>query len=100
MLPQRIKISERALYQQIENEMVILDLAKEQYYGLDDVGARMWQLIVQHEDTDTILKELGSYYDADEAVLSNDLSDLITKLLSAGLLTVSPEHNINRPASA
>jgi hypothetical protein len=100
MLPQRIKISERALYQQIENEMVILDLAKEQYYGLDDVGARMWQLIVQHEDTATVLKELGSYYDVDEAVLSKDLSDLIAKLINAGLLTVCTEHNINRAASA
>jgi hypothetical protein len=99
MLPQRIKISERALYQQIENEMVILDLAKEQYYGLDDVGARIWQLIVQHGDTPTILKELGSYYDVDQAVLTKDLSDLITKLHNAGLLTVSDEHNINRAAS-
>jgi len=87
VLPQKVKISNKALFQEIENEMVILDLAKEQYYGLDDVGARMWHLLSEHGDTTVVVKQLQSYYDTDELTLSRDLAQLIDKLRQAGLVT-------------
>ena len=87
VLPQKVNISNKALFQEIENEMVILDLAKEQYYGLDDVGARMWHLLSEHGDTTVVVKQLRSYYDADELTLSQDLAQLIEKLRQAGLVT-------------
>jgi len=87
VLPQKVNISSKALFQEIENEMVILDLAKEQYYGLDDVGARMWQLLSEHGDTTVVVKQLSTYYDADEITLSRDLAQLIEKLRQAGLVT-------------
>jgi hypothetical protein len=86
-LPQKVNISNKALFQEIENEMVILDLAKEQYYGLDDVGAKMWHLLSEHGDTTVVVKHLQSYYEADEITLSRDLAQLIEKLRQAGLVT-------------
>ena len=88
MLPQKVTISNKALFQEIENEMVILDLAKEHYYGLDDVGARMWHLLSEHGNTAVVVEQLRSYYDADEATLSQDLATLIEKLRQAGLVTI------------
>jgi len=89
VLPQKVNISNKALFQEIESEMVILDLAKEQYYGLDDVGARMWRLLSEHGDTTVVIKQLCTYYDADEVTLSQDLAQLIEKLRQAGLVTIA-----------
>ena len=38
LLPEKVTVSTRAIFQEIENEIVILDLAQEKYYGLDDIG--------------------------------------------------------------
>jgi len=88
VLPEKITVSNRAIFQEIENEMVILDLAQEKYYGLDDIGAQMWQLLSEHKDTSIVLTHLKAYYDIDEATLSEDLAVLIEKLRDAGLVTV------------
>ena len=93
MLPQKVKVSNRALFQEIQNELVILDLAEEQYYGLDDVGATMWRLLNEHGDTAIVIKELCDYYGVDEAVVSKDLGELLEKLLAAGLVTVEANNN-------
>jgi Coenzyme PQQ synthesis protein D (PqqD) len=86
-MPSKIKVSDRALFQEIENEIVILDLAEEQYYGLDDVGARMWRLLSEHGDTALVVKELSGFYNVDEAIISRDLDELLQKLLTTGLVT-------------
>ena len=45
MLPQRATLSSEALFQDISGEGVILDLKSSSYFGLDEVGVRLWQLL-------------------------------------------------------
>jgi hypothetical protein len=93
MLPQRVRIADRALFRGIEDEMVILDLAEEQYYGLDDVGARMWKLLSEHGDTATVVSQLQAYYNVDEPTLTRDLDSFVEKLIGAGLVVVDDEES-------
>lgn len=93
MLPQKIKVSNRALFQEIENEIVILDLAEEQYYGLDDVGAVMWRFLNETDDTATVVQRVSDFYHVDEAIVSKDLGELYEKLLKAGLVTTDAVDN-------
>ena len=46
----RIEISEDVLFQEVGGETVLLDLASEQYFGLDAVGTRIWQLLGEGAD--------------------------------------------------
>lgn len=85
-LPKQVALPEDVLFQEIENECVLLNMASEQYFGLDDVGARMWRLLVEHGDTQQVLTQLGLEYDADEPTLRHDLAAFIAKLQAAGLL--------------
>jgi hypothetical protein len=43
----RVVIPERLLVQQLNCETVILDLDSGTYFGLDEVGTRVWQLLAQ-----------------------------------------------------
>ncbi len=52
ILDSKIAIPEDVLFyevsNQVDDEMVILNLATSQYYSLDEIGTRMWLLIHEH----------------------------------------------------
>ena len=85
-----IRVSENVIYQMFEGESVLLNIATEKYYGLDDVGSNIWQLITELGTKDTVLARLCDHYDADKETLHRDLDCLVISLLREGLLTVTP----------
>jgi len=87
ILPKTVKISANVLFQQINNECVLLDMDSEQYFGLDDVGARMWQILSENEDTEKVVTLLLAEYDIDEATLRQDLLNLIAELGNVKLIS-------------
>jgi Coenzyme PQQ synthesis protein D (PqqD) len=87
-LPARVGISDHVLFQEIEGECVLLDMASEQYFGLDDVGTRMWQLLVEHGDPAKVIEQLRKVYNVEESQLRTDLANLIAGLKASGLVRV------------
>ena len=79
-------ISPDVLFRELEGESVLLDLATEQYYVLDDVGTRMWQLLAQHGEIDAVVRQLMDEYDAPEDRLRGDVDSLVADLVEAGLV--------------
>src|SRR5215217_6427095 len=88
-LPTQVVISPEALFQELEGETVLLNLESERYYGLDDVGTRMWQLLAENGDVGAAYTQLLQEYDVEAEQLEADLGTLIGRLAEAGLLTVS-----------
>jgi len=88
LLPSKVTLSANVLFQQIANECVLLNLENEQYFGLDDVGARIWEVLMEESDTEKALSTLLDEYNIDEATLRQDLADLIAKLEDEKLLVV------------
>jgi hypothetical protein len=68
-------------------ETVILNLDNEQYYGLDEVGARAFALAQGGTSFGGIVRALLEEYEVDEATLHADLEALFADLLSEGLLS-------------
>jgi len=87
-LPKTVKVSDNVLFQQINNECVLLNMESEQYFGLDEVGARIWEILSENGDTENALATLQSEYDTDEQTLRQDLSKLLSELESEKLITV------------
>jgi hypothetical protein len=73
----------------VGGEVVLLDLASERYFGLDPVGARIWNLLDQGLSLQQVLETLSTEYDAPRERLQSDLLDLVTQLADAGLVTVN-----------
>jgi hypothetical protein len=88
-LPTHVDISPEALFQELEGETVLLNLQSERYYGLDDVGTRMWQLLAEDGDVGAAYQQLLQEYNVEAARLEADLATLIGRLAEAGLLTVT-----------
>jgi len=83
-----IVVSPDVLAQEVSGEMVLLDLEKEQYLGLNEVGTRIWQLLQEHQDLALIYDVLKDEYEVDEALLEADLNKLIDEMLAAGIVSV------------
>ena len=79
-------IPEDVLFQDVNDEVVLLDLASEHYFGLDEVGARTWMLLKEQKAAGQIVEELLQEYDVERAELEGDILDLLAQLLEAGLI--------------
>jgi len=82
---QKITISNEALSQEVNGETVILDLQSESYFGLDEVGTRIWQLLQEEKDLQKVFDALLQEYDVEAEQLEQDLIELVDKLIEAGL---------------
>jgi predicted component of type VI protein secretion system len=88
MLSQRVLLSPDALFQEIGGEGVILDLKSSSYFGLDEVGVRLWQLLQADPSLQAACDTLLTEYEVKPAQLEQDLIKLLGQLTDAGLVTV------------
>ena len=88
LLSQRPERSKEVLFQELDGEAVLLDLASEQYFGLDEIGTRIWQLLDEKDDLNAIYQELLTEYDVSEQQLESDLISFVQQLCEAGIITV------------
>ena len=91
---QKITISEEALSQEVNGETVILDLKSESYFGLDEVGTRIWQLLQEHGDVRKTSDVMLDEFDVEEDQLENDMSALLDEMLEKGLLHVEESKSL------
>lgn len=88
-LTHRAQRSDEVLFQQVGDEAVLLDLASEQYFGLDPVGTRIWGLLGQDDHLQQVYDALCREYNAEPARIGSDLLALIDRLAEAGLVKVA-----------
>ncbi len=81
-----ITIPDAVLHQQLDAEIVLLHLTSETYFGLDEVGSRMWQLLEEHGTTEPVVAAILQEYDVDEATVRSDVDRLVGELAAAGLI--------------
>ena len=72
----------------IGGETVILGLSAGRYYGVDAVGARIWQLIQEPTEVAEVRRTIVSEYAVDPERCEADLLKLLQQMIDAGLVEV------------
>jgi len=85
-LNQTITLSPDVISQEVSGETVLLDLESEHYFGLDEVGTRIWQLAKETDDLNAIYQTLLAEYDVSEERLQQDLDNLLAEISGLGLI--------------
>jgi hypothetical protein len=88
-LTDRVKVPDDVMISGLQDESVLLNLDSERYYGLDDVGTRMFSVLTTSDSVQTAWERLKKEYDVDHEVLRRDLISLIDSLLEQGLIEVA-----------
>ena len=87
-LESRYTIPKEVLFRDVDGEAVLLNMQTGKYFGLDDVGTRMWTLLAEHGGLEPTFRTLSDEYDVTGAQLRQDLLRLVDELVSHGLLQV------------
>jgi len=69
-----------------DDETIFLNLATEEYFGLDSVGTAMYRALVECGTFGAAHRRLQSEYNVDPTRLRGDLQQLMTTLVERGLL--------------
>ena len=90
MFSDKVSVPAHVLVRFLDKEAVLLNIETERYFGLDETGARMWQLATTSANIDAAYQALLSEYDVDAEMLREHLNELLEKLAENGLLTMTP----------
>jgi len=85
---ERIAVRSDVLMQELQGEAVLLNINSGRYFGLDDVGTRMWTALTSSECVEKAYKTLLAEYDVEGERLRQDLQGMIGKLVEHGLVEV------------
>jgi hypothetical protein len=82
------RVSPSTLYREMQGEAVLLQLDSGEYFGLDEVANRIWQLIVEKGELDAVETAMFEEFDVDQTVLSSDIRRVVDELVAKQLILV------------
>ncbi len=81
-----------------DGDVVILNLNNGVYYGLNQVGARIWELIKEPISVRDICRSLLNEYDIDENQCTQDILQLLSELEANQLISLQGESLHSTPS--
>lgn len=88
-LSSMVRRNEDHLAAEAGDELVLMSTHRGNYYGLDPIGADIWQRLETPQTISDLCQSLAQVYDADEATICRDVVALLGKLAGEGLIEVS-----------
>ena len=86
----RISVPPNVLARRVGSEVIVLDTAQGEYFGLPAVGARIWELLASGSMLSEVADVLCVEFDTDRPTAEQDLLLLTEQLRDKGLLLVKP----------
>ena len=83
-----VRVSPSTLYRELQGETVLLQLDSGEYFGLDEISTRIWQLIVETGDLDAVEATMLKEFEVDRTVLSQDLTRVVGDLVAKRLIEI------------
>ena len=79
---------ERIVWRRGDDGVVVLNPKDGQYFSLDDVGGRIWELCEGDRSVAEIADALAAEYDAEPAAIQADALELLGELRDEGLVVI------------
>lgn len=86
-----VKASGEQLASFVGREAVLLNLSDSRYYGLDEVGARIWAIIQQPVRVADVRDAIAAEYEVDLRTCEQDVVELLEQLAEHNMIEVAPE---------
>ncbi len=83
-----VVVSSNQLSTGVGKETVILNMERGEYFGLNEVGASIWDLLQRPRTVDEIKSEILAEYDVTPEQCERDLLHVLSELLDAGVIEI------------
>jgi coenzyme PQQ synthesis protein D (PqqD) len=94
----KVLLADHVIWRDLGDEVVILSLANNNYFGLVGAGGQMWRRLAEDGSTERTVEALTKEFDTDEATLRRDLEVLVRELEALGLVVVASDATTPAPA--
>ena len=72
----------------VHKDIYLLNPVRDQYTGLDDIGARVWDLLETTTRVDSLCDQVAKEFQGDPLQIRTDLVEFLNELDGEGLLEV------------
>jgi hypothetical protein len=86
----RAVVPNHVLIRRLDGESVLLNLETEKYFGLDEMGTRIWEEVTVSPNIEAAFAKLSEEFAVEPQVLRDHLAELLVQLVHNGLLQVLP----------
>ena len=86
---QKVQFPDTVFAQEVDGEMVLLDMASENYFGLDAVASDIWQLLQEGKTLQATYDALLQMYEVSPEQLKSDLIAFVNKLIESELASLA-----------
>jgi len=90
-MSQRVIVAEDLQLQEVCGETVLLDLARETYFCLDESSAQVWRLLRKHPDLVAVRDAMAAEFRMDPVYAEAELLSQIDEFAEAGLVTLKSD---------
>ena len=92
LLAGQIRVHPDVVWRDVDGEIVLLNVVTGQYFGLDEVGSRIWLFLQQDGEAgtrfSTLQDRVTAEFEVDQPTVSADLAALLKQLIEQQLVIV------------
>ena len=82
-----VHISNDAMHSDLDGETVILETTRGEYYSVDNVGSRIWELLKEERSIPDIMRTLLAEFAVDEERCRTEVIQFLQELLDNNLIS-------------
>lgn len=80
------------MFTRMDNEIVVLNMSRNNYVGLDAIGGRIWELMQTPIRVHEICQLLGQEYEASAEQIESGVLTFLAELESEGMIRLATPH--------
>ncbi len=73
----------------VDRALVLMDAGEQHYFGVNRVGARIWQLLEKPQSSAELVRALTGEFAVDEAACRRETEAFLRQLLAKGLVVAA-----------
>ncbi len=81
-----IRRNESLLFSKMDEEVVMLSIENSEYYGMNNVGSRIWELIEHPQKVGDLIQLLTKEYEVEQKECENDVLFYLDELLKKNVI--------------
>jgi len=78
----------------LDREVVILNPARDNYVGLDEVGKRVWELLAEPTEVRDLCRRVTGEFHGDPERIAAEVVDFLNELAAEGLLAIMKQRDV------
>jgi len=73
----------------LNGEIVMMNIDKGKYFALNEVGSRIWNMIVKPQKVGNIIDSLLTEYEIDRLTCESEVLEFLGRMYEAGLVNIA-----------